>query len=329
MLRLFAVVIALAASISAPFANEAILAEGRARSEAFLAGDLAGIWDDRTPDMQKAFGTIDGFQAFRDQLDQSFGTEVEITTEDVQPGAGANTYLRTARWTEIDAPVLMQWVILDDDQIAGFMVQAVPVLAESRFLDYQTKTTLRLPFTGEWFVVWGGRTLEQNYHAANPAQRFAVDALIYRDGMTHEGDGSALDSYYCWDQPILAPAGGKVVAAITDLPDNAIGATDPQNPAGNHVVLDFGNGEFAFLGHMRQGSLAVAVGDTVTTGQELGRCGNSGNTSEPHLHFHLQTTADLSTGEGLPAFFEGHLADDKPIDRGELLAGQLIRPEEP
>ena len=150
-----------------------------------------------------------------------------------------------------------------------------------------------------------------------------------RNGISHDGDGTRLTDYYCWDEPILAPAAGTVVAAVDNLPDNPIGSTDAQNPAGNHVVLDFGNGEFGFLGHMREGSVAVSAGERVARGEELGRCGNSGNTSEPHLHFHLQTTADLSNGEGLPAFFEDYVADGRPVDRGEPLAGQVIEPGAP
>lgn len=109
-------------------------------------------------------------------------------------------------------------------------------------------------------MVWGGRTLEQNYHAADDAQRFAIDVLVYRDGVTHRGEPQKLESYYCWNQPILSPAAGTVANVVADLPDNPIGSTDPQNPAGNHVVLDFGNGEFAFLGHMRRGSIRLQPG---------------------------------------------------------------------
>ncbi|GLQ55369.1 M23 family metallopeptidase [Devosia nitrariae] len=326
-MRWLFVAAALSITVTTAVADDAMLDIGRAKSEAFLAGQLDEIWGDMTPQVQQLFGTPTGLETFRESLASDFGTEIEILSEEVQPGDGAQTYVRTARWSLVEAPILMQWAITDDEQIAGLLVKPVPVLAESRFLDYQTKTSLRLPFEGEWFVVWGGRTLEQNYHAADRAQRFALDVLIYKDGITHDGDAQVLENYYCWDEPILAPADGEVVAAIKDLPDNAIGATDAQKPAGNHVVLDFGNGEFGFLGHMRQGSIDVAAGDRVSAGQEVGRCGNSGNTSEPHLHFHLQTTPNLSDGEGLPAYFEDYVANDEPVDRGEPLAGQYIRPQ--
>jgi murein DD-endopeptidase MepM/ murein hydrolase activator NlpD len=147
-----------------------------------------------------------------------------------------------------------------------------------------------------------------------------------RDGASHRGDPAVLDSYYCWNQPILSPAAGTVVSVENSLPDNPIGSTDPTHPAGNHVILDLGNGEFAFLGHMRKGSVAVAPGETVATGDPLGHCGNSGNTSEPHLHIHLQTTPNLADGEGLPAQFRNYRANGSEVDRGEPVAGQTIAP---
>ena len=322
-MRLIAAIAFLLASVL-PGLGQDTQGAGRAQSEAFLAGDIAGVWEDMAPPMQEAFGTMEALQQFRDTLTRDFGEEVEVVSEQVQPGEGVEAYLRTSKWSKIEPPLLMQWVFDPQQKIVGFLVQPMPVLAESRFLEYETQAELHLPFTGEWFVVWGGRTLEQNYHAADRAQRFAMDVLIYRDGVTHSGDAASLESYYCWDQPILSPGAGTIAAVVSDLPDNPIGETDAQNPAGNHVVIDLGNSEFAFLGHMRQGSVAVSVGDTVAVGDELGRCGNSGNTSEPHLHMHLQTTPDLADGEGLPAQFANYLADGAPVERGEPQAGQFV-----
>jgi len=324
MRLLAAIAFTLAASVLPALAADTQSA-GREQSEALLAGNFEGVWEDMTPQMQQAFGTIEGLKSFGAALERDFGTEVEVVSEAVQPGGpGVELYVRTSKWSAIEAPILMQWAFDTQFKVVGFLVQPVATLADSRFLEYQTKAELQLPVTDEWFVVWGGRTLEQNYHAADRAQRFATDMLIFRDGVTHSGDAGKLESYYCWHQPILSPGAGTVVTAVNDLPDNPIGETDPRNPAGNHVVIDLGNSEFAFLGHMRQGSVAVAAGDTVAAGDELGRCGNSGNTSEPHLHMHLQTTTDLATGEGLPAQFIGYFADGVVVARGEPQAGQFV-----
>jgi murein DD-endopeptidase MepM/ murein hydrolase activator NlpD len=100
---------------------------------------------------------------------------------------------------------------------------------------------------------------------------------------------------------------------------------DAKNPAGNYVLLDHGDGEYSLLAHLIPGSLAVKPADRVVAGQLLGRCGNSGHSSEPHLHYHLQTSAKVGDGDGLPAQFHGYLADGSLVSRGEPQRGQTIR----
>lgn len=80
-----------------------------------------------------------------------------------------------------------------------------------------------------------------------------------------------------------------------------------------------------FLCHFQNGSIKVKAGDRVTRGQPLGLCGNSGNSSEPHLHIHLQTTPKFGAAKGLPLQFEHYEADGKAVDRGEPTKGQQIR----
>lgn len=204
--------------------------------------------------------------------------------------------------------------------------------APSRFLDYQTKADLRLPFEGEWYVFWGGRTLAENHHARDRGQRFAYDFVVLKDGKTHEGDGSRLEQYHAFDRPILAPGAGVVVAAVNGLEDRRPGHMVPENPEGNHVIIDHGGGEFSHLAHLRRGSVAVKVGDRVAAGDRVGSCGNSGHSSEPHLHYHLQTIAPLdSTGksEGLPAQFRSYLANGKAIAHGEPRKGEVVRDDHP
>ncbi|MEU9932091.1 M23 family metallopeptidase [Streptomyces anulatus] len=74
---------------------------------------------------------------------------------------------------------------------------------------------------------------------------------------------------------------------------------------GNHVILDLGEGTFAVYAHVQRGSLRVKAGDTVRAGQRLGRVGNSGNTTEPHLHFHLMDGPDLDNARGVPFTWRG------------------------
>lgn len=318
---------ALSASVSLPVLAQDALEMGRERSESFLAGDLEPIWEDMTAEMQSGLGSLDAFAAFQQQVAADLGEEAAILDEETATEGEFSLYLRTAEWSASPAPILMQWAFDASGRIAGFFIQPQPVAAESAFLDYETQADLSLPFDGEWFVFWGGRDIEDNYHAADPAQRFASDFLVLDEsGQSHSGDADALESYYCWGREILAPADGEVIATVTDLPDLSIGDTDPENPAGNHVILALGENEFAFLAHMQQGSITVQQGDAVARGDVLGLCGNSGNTSEPHLHFHLQTTPDLYDGEGLPAQFGDYLADGEPVSRGEPAKGRTVAP---
>lgn len=306
---------------------------GRGLSQLFLQGDTDAVWARMSPQMRAALGSAAALAQFRAKVGQGFGEEQAVLDESVSVDSGLHAYVRTSRWSRLPTPILMQWTVDDAGNVAGFVVQpkpgAVLQAAPSPYLDYQTKAHLRLPFEGEWYVVWGGHDIEQNYHAAYPGQRFAYDILKIVDGSTHRGDGKALEDYYCWNQPILAPADATVLEAVDGLPDQAIGTRNPEAVAGNHVMLDLGHGEYALLAHLRQGSVAVTAGQQVAAGDELGRCGNSGNTSEPHLHFHLQDAPKFGEGDGLPAFFEHYTADGKPVERGEPVQGQTIAPIAP
>ena len=93
---------------------------------------------------------------------------------------------------------------------------------------------------------------------------------------------------------MLAPADGVVIEVQDDIAENTPGSSLPNvHPGGNHVSIQTAPEEFLTLAHMQPGSITVAKGDTVTTGQLLGLAGNSGNSSEPHLHIHLQNEPDF------------------------------------
>lgn len=308
------------------------LARGRQYAQWLYAGQVDSLWTRFAPQMRTAIPSTEAMRTMQQQIQAQTGAETEVLGErimDPPPAPGVAVYVRSARFAA--APVVLDLTIVLDSAgtIHGLnlrpQAQASPTAAPSQFLEYQTRTPLRLPFDGDWFVFWGGRTVAQNYHAAHASQRFAYDIVVVRDGRSHAGDGTRLEDYYCWGQPLLAPGAGTVVTALDGLPDLQPGQMDPRNPPGNHVMLDHGNGEFSLLAHMRQGSVAVRAGDTVAQGQKLGECGNSGNTSEPHLHYHLQNGPVFGQGEGLPAQFNAYLADGQPVARGEPVKGQTVR----
>ncbi len=151
--------------------------------------------------------------------------------------------------------------------------------------------TIHAPFEGEWHVPSAGRSSLVTHHWTPLAdQHYAVDFVIETDGRTYSGDRNDLTSYYCWDQPMLAPADGTVVAAEDGHPDQRIGETAGDNYAGNVVVIEFAPDLYVQLAHLRAGSVVVEVGDSVQAGDIVGHCGNSGHSLEPHLHMQVQDT---------------------------------------
>src|SRR5213593_3739666 len=124
------------------------------------------------------------------------------------------------------------------------------------------------------------------------SQRFAIDFMQADvDGRLVIGDPANVRSWVGYGARVRAAAAGRVVAARNDLSDQMPGSLpDPQtitvdNVDGNFVVLDHGQGLFTFYAHLQRKSVQVVQGDRVAAGQELGRLGNTGNTSAPHLHF--------------------------------------------
>jgi murein DD-endopeptidase MepM/ murein hydrolase activator NlpD len=185
---------------------------------------------------------------------------------------------------------------------------------------------LRLPVAGTWWVFWGGPSERQNHHAPVPDQRHALDLVQWRDGGTARGRGTRNADYHAWDKRVVAPAAGVVVAARDGVRDNRPQVTieNRADPAGNHVLLDLGAGRHVLLAHLRSSTVAVRPGDRVAAGALLGRVGNSGNSSEPHLHVHVQDGPRLLVGTGLPMAFSGLVVDGRRRERAEPVQGQFI-----
>jgi murein DD-endopeptidase MepM/ murein hydrolase activator NlpD len=123
-----------------------------------------------------------------------------------------------------------------------------------------------------------------------------------------------------------------VVSVIDGFPDVEIGKRDAENPAGNHLMLETASGARLLLCHLRRGSIAVHQGQNVEAGQVLAEVGNSGNTTEPHLHIQAMARADDGTWVGIPIEIRGDI-----LHRGQLLrypsppdgAGERTRPRQP
>lgn len=161
---------------------------------------------------------------------------------------------------------------------------------------------LGFPLRGGTFIVGqGGASRLVNYHYAHPCQRYALDILmVNRAGLRARGlYPMRPDRYAIWGAEVVSPCDGVVAAAVDGLPDHRPPDRDPVNRAGNHVALEH-EGTTIYLAHLMQGSLLVRAGDRVRAGQPLGRVGNSGNTTEPHLHIHAEQGAWPGRFSGMP-----------------------------
>lgn len=188
----------------------------------------------------------------------------------------------TGRWTALNSPA--DKVPSHGTHVYG-QTYAIDIVAEPE--TEEGGATARPPFRILWPVVRRNRDFP-----AFGAQLLAVaDATVVRasDGQRDHLSRNSL------------PA----LAYLMLIEANVRSILGAHRIIGNHVILDLGEGTFAVYAHVQRGSLRVKAGDTVRAGQRLGRVGNSGNTTEPHLHFHLMDGPDPDSARGVPFTWRG------------------------
>ncbi|GAA0249342.1 hypothetical protein GCM10009000_076980 [Halobacterium noricense] len=174
---------------------------------------------------------------------------------------------------------------------------------------FDQRTDLTLPFSGTWMVVNGGVKKEDSHSWGIISQRYAYDFVITEDdGRTHEGSGATAEEYFCYGEPMLAPADGTVVDTKDGHRDSPYfrGLLDPlqRDLRGNYATIRHAENEYSVLAHLQAGSVTVEEGEKVERGEQIGRCGHSGNSTEPHLHFQLQDRPSFFFSAGLPITFD-------------------------
>lgn len=156
---------------------------------------------------------------------------------------------------------------------------------------------------GTYYIGQGGNHTQMNYHQAYAPQQYALDILkINKLGFRAKGlSPKELEKYQIYDDNLYSPCNGKVVETESELPDLIPPETDAENATGNHIAMACENTDATvYIAHMQHDSVKVSENETVKKGQKIGKVGNSGNTSEPHLHIHAE-----KDGEGIPIRFNG------------------------
>jgi len=240
---------------------------------------------------------------FYEAMTNAYGKIVKLGQARVGPSNSAVFVLRCERGA-LDLKIVLD----DHDKIIGLLYLPhrpdIPVPKE-----HQNK--LQLPFEGRWLVVWGGDNQDVNQHHNVACQRYAFDFIAVdpnEDGA--KGEGLTNEDYYAFGKEILAPGDGVVTDVIDGVRDNVPGSMNPYSALGNAVFIEHRSHEVSVLAHLKCSSIRVKVGDKVQAGQVLGLCGNSGNSSQPHLHYHLQNTPVIQDATGIKVFFEGTVIEN-------------------
>jgi murein DD-endopeptidase MepM/ murein hydrolase activator NlpD len=178
-------------------------------------------------------------------------------------------------------------------------------------------------------------------HVVAP-QRFAIDWFQLKTADSRfTGDSKKNSNYRAYGADVLAVADATVARTKDGIPDNTPGE-DPdgaliteETETGNHIILDLGGGNYCLYAHLQPGSLRVKVGDRVKRGQTLALVGNSGNSTEPHLHFQVMNGTSLLEPEGVPYLIDsfellsgrnaGRETDALPMDNMRVKFGPVVR----
>jgi len=216
------------------------------------------------------------------------------------------------------------------------LVKSGPIPATDTFVGAATKVedvravVIAPPLRGGGWLVFNGCCDALTSHrgailaingAPHVSERYAIDFVkLDAENRLFTGPVDQLASYAYFGTTIHSVADGTVVSIEDDLPEEVPGkvpaTSSPQTAGGNFVIVDIGGGHFAFYAHLQPQSLRVKVGDAVKSGDVLGLLGNTGNTTAPHLHFHVIDRPAPLAGNGLPYVFtqftgEGVLDEQK------------------
>ena len=142
------------------------------------------------------------------------------------------------------------------------------------------------PVHGIWLAGQAGASPITNGHLTN---RYAIDILkLGSDDRLFKGSEEVVTDFYSYDEPVFAPADGYVTQVVDSLESDLMGNMDQDHPGGNIIIIDVGKGKYVYLGHFKKGSIGVEEGQFVKSGLLIARIGNSGYSTHPHLHMHVQ-----------------------------------------
>lgn len=188
---------------------------------------------------------------------------------------------------------------------------------------------LELPFNGTWLAGHAGGSLATNPHSKN---RFAIDFLkLGPDNRFYKEKEELVTDFYSYNEPVFSPADAIVSQVVDSLESDLMSEPDTVNIGGNFVILNIGDGKYVYFGHFKKATIALKAGDCVTVGTYIGSVGNSGNSSFPHLHMHVQNipSSDPENRITFPFRFKEiqrmRIAFWKRVEYGYLLRNDRVK----
>ena len=195
-----------------------------------------------------------------------------------------------------------------------------------------SKNKYRLPCNGKWYIEYGGVKKKDSHSWNVLSQRYAYDLEIRIDNLPYHDDYKIINNYYSYLEDVICPCDGWVVGVEksydnTRILDNRPVINDINDPCGNHIIIKHQHNEYSFLCHLEKDTIKVKEGDIVKEGEVLGKVGNSGNTQGPHIHFHIQNTADILNGKGIIIDFKNTI-DENNKKVKHLIHGMTVENKE-
>ncbi|MDT3984152.1 M23 family metallopeptidase, partial [Staphylococcus ureilyticus] len=173
-------------------------------------------------------------------------------------------------------------------EIIGFVL--IPMNLSNRHKE--TKLRYTIPVLDTWFVYAGGENELVNHHYSYKNQRYALDLILVKNHLTYHGNPNCCESYYSYNQSVIAPANGVVIDIVDGIADALPGENNMKHPEGNYIIIKHTDKEFSMIAHLKPNSFEVSVGEQIRRGQLIARVGNSGNTMEPHVHFQIMNQSN-------------------------------------
>lgn len=267
----------------------------------FLKGEFQAIYN-QTASNFKEMITIEQFM----ELSSSFNLGVQNYS--LVSETRLTDYLRHYLWLDNEKFKAISVIFDPDDVIHSLLLAPYETYPET---DNQlSKNTYMMPIQDEWFVFWGGANQFINYHYEIEEQRYAYDLVIIKNGQSFRNTPTSNDDFYAFNKEVVAPCDGRVVQVVNSIVDNELGSTNVSNPEGNYVIIQHANNEYSLIAHFKQNSIVVKEGQMIKQSQLVGYCGNSGNSSEPHIHFQVMNSPNHHNAKSIRIRFHG---DYEPI----------------